>query len=63
MENDPLFCHSSVDLTMEQQREITMKRVLRIMDYNFLPEEELIRDIRLVSLVIILGGVKISNWK
>lgn len=40
MERDPLFAHSNADMTLDQKREITFRRVKRLFEYEFLPTEE-----------------------
>lgn len=45
LENDPLFQRSPVEeLTREQKREITFKRLKRLMEYNLLPDDEFIQN-------------------
>ena len=43
-----MFAHSQTELTMEEWRQVTIERALKCMEYDFLPEEELIADPRLV---------------
>ena len=52
MENDPLFAHAQVELTLEASRQLCMERVLRVLEYDFLPEDELIKDYRLVRTLL-----------
>ncbi|CAG2166026.1 unnamed protein product [Oppiella nova] len=41
LEKDPLFAHHpSQEMTRDQHREITLKRLKRLMEYDFLPDEE-----------------------
>ena len=59
LESDPLFAHSQVELTMEANRQLCMERVLRVLEYDFLPEDELMADPRLVRtyhIVVIISG-------
>lgn len=49
MERDPLFAHSQVELTMDEQRELATARTLRILEYGFLPSGGLMDDPRLVG--------------
>lgn len=44
LEMDPLFAHQDVDLTLDQQRELTYKRVKRLHEYNFVPEAEMMSN-------------------
>ena len=37
---DPLFVDPQEELTVQQTRALTLKRIKRIYEYNFLPEEE-----------------------
>ena len=38
---DPLFSSSTAELSVDQKRELTFKRLKRLVEYDFLPDEEL----------------------
>lgn len=45
LENDPLFQRSPIEeLTRDEKREITFKRLKRLMEYNLLPDDEFIQN-------------------
>ena len=44
LERDPLFAHQDVDLTLDQKRELTFKRVKRLFEYDFLPTSEALQN-------------------
>ncbi|CAL8130576.1 unnamed protein product [Orchesella dallaii] len=46
---DPLFARSHGDMSFEEYRNITMDRVLKLLDYNLLPEEKMFDDPNLSS--------------
>ena len=48
MERDPLFAHSPVELTMDEQRKLATERTLRLLEYDFLPTGSLMDDPRMV---------------
>jgi len=49
LENDPLFAHSPVPLSLDEERRVTMERVFRVIEHDFLPEDELVDDPRLIN--------------
>lgn len=49
LENDPLFAHSQEDISLEDERKLAMQRILRIKDYDLLPENDALGDARLVN--------------
>ncbi|KAJ4439582.1 hypothetical protein ANN_07709 [Periplaneta americana] len=46
LEADPLFQHPQTMLTLDEERHLATKQMYRIKQYNFLPIEEMIGDIR-----------------
>ena len=44
LERDPLFAHQDADLTLDQQRELTYRRVKRLYEYDFLPDSEIMES-------------------
>lgn len=44
LEKDPLFAHQNVDLTLDKQRELSFKRVKRLHEYDFVPEDEMMSN-------------------
>ncbi|ODN04890.1 Peroxisomal acyl-coenzyme A oxidase 3 [Orchesella cincta] len=49
LENDPLFAHSEEHLSLEEERKLAMQRILRIRDYDLLPEADAIADSRFMN--------------
>lgn len=49
LESDPLFAHSQEDRSLEEERSLAMQRILRIRDFDLLPEADAIGDSRLVK--------------
>ncbi len=48
-ENDAIFAHQPLKPTLEQARKRTMKQVLRVVEYNFLNEDDLFDEPLLVT--------------
>ena len=44
LERDPLFARQDADLTLDQQRELTYRRVKRLYEYDFLPHSEIMEN-------------------
>ncbi|KAG8222250.1 hypothetical protein J437_LFUL001448 [Ladona fulva] len=44
LESDPLFHNPQRSPTFDELRELTLKRMYKIREYNFLPEEEYLKD-------------------
>lgn len=49
LEADPLFQRPQSTLTMDEQRHLATRQMYRVRQYNFLPFEEMVEDIRKVS--------------
>lgn len=57
LENDPIFQHRDGDMTLEEERRITYKRVRRLMSHDFVDEDEIMYDYRKApALNIVIGG-------
>jgi hypothetical protein len=50
LEADPLFQHPQATLSMDEERHLVLRQMYRVKQYNFLPFEELIADIRKVNI-------------
>lgn len=64
LERDPLFAHQNVDLTLDQQRELTYKRVKRLHEYDFVPESEVLANpakFNALARAIQMYDVSVSN--
>ncbi|KAJ9594894.1 hypothetical protein L9F63_013819 [Diploptera punctata] len=46
LESDPLFHHPDKRLTLDEERHLAVKRMYRLKEYDFLPFEELVADVR-----------------
>ncbi|XP_077996443.1 peroxisomal acyl-coenzyme A oxidase 3-like [Glandiceps talaboti] len=57
LERDPLFAHSLEDLKVEEKREITFNRVKRMVEYDFLPDADLIQNPMKYSYLINMLGM------
>lgn len=44
MEKDPMFAHSPIKLTLEQERTRTLKQVFRILEYGLVTEDDIMED-------------------
>ncbi|CAL8130572.1 unnamed protein product [Orchesella dallaii] len=44
LEKDPLFAHSPVQLSLEEERSRTLKQVFRVLEYGFLTEDDVLED-------------------
>ncbi|XP_037791071.1 peroxisomal acyl-coenzyme A oxidase 3-like [Penaeus monodon] len=57
LENDPVFQHRDGDMTLEEERQITYKRVRRLMSHEFVDEDEIMYDYKKApALNIVIGG-------
>ena len=52
LESDPLFHHSESRLTLDEERHLIVMKMNRLKEYNFLPFDELIADMRKVCNII-----------
>jgi hypothetical protein len=50
LEADPLFQHPQATLSMDEERHLVLRQMYRMKQYNFLPIEELVADIRKVNI-------------
>lgn len=46
LEADPLFQHPQATLSLDEERHLVLRQMYRVKQYNFLPLEELIADVR-----------------
>ena len=58
MKNDPLFNPKPIHFSsLDEERELTFKRVKRLMEYDFLPEDALMDN---PMLILVLNSVLMS---
>jgi hypothetical protein len=50
LEADPLFQHPQATLSLDEERHLVLRQMYRVKQYNFLPLEELIADVRKVNI-------------
>jgi len=53
-ENDPLFQHSNETLSLDEQRKLALLRMYKIVESKVFPFDEILSNLRLVSIVIII---------
>jgi len=46
LEEDPLFQHPQATLSLDEERHLVLRQMYRVKQYNFLPLEELVADVR-----------------
>lgn len=44
LEKDPLFAQPPIKLTLEEERDRTLKQIFRILEYGFLTEDDMMED-------------------
>jgi hypothetical protein len=50
LEADPLFQHPQATLSMDEERNLVVRQMYCLKQYNFLPVEELVEDLRKVNI-------------
>lgn len=64
---DPLFSQPDGELTLNEKRELTFKRVKRVVEYGFLDEEEYVssplKAPALYSVLLILDSGMAISWQ
>jgi hypothetical protein len=63
LEADPLFQHPQSALRVDEQRRLATRQMYRIKQYNFLPFEELAKDIRKVSTFALMPCTGLQQGK
>jgi hypothetical protein len=50
LEADPLFQHPQATLSVDEERHLVLRQMYRLKQYNFLPFEEVVADVRKVNI-------------
>jgi hypothetical protein len=63
LEADPLFQHPHSTLTVDEQRHLATRQMYRVKQYNFLPLEEIMADIRKVGKYALMHYTGLQQCK
>jgi hypothetical protein len=63
LEADPLFQHPQSALSVDEQQHLATRQMYRIKQYNFLPLEDIIADIRKVGKYALMHCTGLQQGK